>query len=51
MPDEFFELVAYHLPTERPVGVRGGRLRVILDAFATLTAAVVCFPILHQVHP
>lgn len=28
MPDEFFELVAHHLPPEQPVGPRGGRPRV-----------------------
>jgi transposase len=25
MPDEFFEIVAHHLPPERPVGPKGGR--------------------------
>ena len=28
MPDEFFDLVAHHLPPEQPVGPRGGRPRV-----------------------
>lgn len=28
MPDEFYDLVAHHLPPERPVGPRGGRPRV-----------------------
>ena len=28
MPDEFFDLVAHHLPPERPVGPKGGRPRV-----------------------
>jgi transposase len=28
MPDGFFDLVAHHLPPERPVGPRGGRPRV-----------------------
>lgn len=28
MPDEFYDLVAHHLPPERPVGARGGRPRV-----------------------
>ena len=28
MPDEFFDLVAHHLPPERPVGPNGGRPRV-----------------------
>ncbi len=28
MPDEFFELVAHHLPPEQPVGLKGGRPRV-----------------------
>jgi transposase len=27
-PDEFYELVAQHLPPERPVSPRGGRTRV-----------------------
>ena len=27
MPDEFFDLVAHHLPPEQPVGPRGGRPR------------------------
>ena len=25
MPDEFFDLVSHHLPSEQPVGPRGGR--------------------------
>jgi len=28
MPEEFFDLVAHHLPPEQPVGPRGGRPRV-----------------------
>ena len=28
MPDEFFDLVAHHLPPEQPVGPKGGRPRV-----------------------
>jgi transposase len=28
MPDEFYDLVAHHLPPEQPVGVKGGRPRV-----------------------
>jgi transposase len=28
MPDEFFEIVAHHLPPEQPVGPRGGRPRI-----------------------
>lgn len=28
MPDEFFEVVAHHLPPEQPVGPRGGRPRI-----------------------
>ncbi len=28
MPEEFFEIVAHHLPPEQPVGPRGGRPRV-----------------------
>jgi transposase len=28
MPDEFYDLVAHHLPPEQPVGARGGRPRV-----------------------
>lgn len=28
MPDEFFELIAHHLPPEQPVGSTGGRPRV-----------------------
>jgi transposase len=28
MPDEFYEIVAHHLPPEQPVGPRGGRPRV-----------------------
>jgi len=28
MPDEFYDLVAHHLPPEQPVGLRGGRPRV-----------------------
>jgi transposase len=28
MPDEFFELIAHHLPPEQPVGPKGGRPRV-----------------------
>ncbi len=28
MPDEFYEVVAHHLPPEQPVGPRGGRPRV-----------------------
>jgi transposase len=28
MPDEFFDLVAHHLPPEQPAGPRGGRPRV-----------------------
>jgi transposase len=28
MPDEFYDLVAHHLPPEQPVGPRGGRPRV-----------------------
>ncbi len=28
MPDEFYDLVAHHLPPDRPVGPRGGRPRV-----------------------
>lgn len=28
MPGEFYELVAHHLPPERPVGAKGGRPRV-----------------------
>jgi transposase len=28
MPDEFYDLVAHHLPPEQPVGLRGGRPRI-----------------------
>src|SRR6476659_876880 len=28
MPDEFYDLVAHHLPPEQPVGPRGGRPRI-----------------------
>ena len=28
MPDEFYEIVAHHLPPEQPVGPTGGRPRV-----------------------
>src|SRR5829696_3608338 len=28
MPDEFYDVVAHHLPPEQPVGPRGGRPRV-----------------------
>lgn len=28
MPDEFYDLVSHHLPTEQPVGPQGGRPRV-----------------------
>src|SRR3954454_17920410 len=28
MPDEFFALVAHHLPPEQPAGAKGGRPRV-----------------------
>jgi len=28
MPDEFYEIVAHHLPPEQPVGPRGGRPRI-----------------------
>jgi transposase len=28
MPDEFYDIVAHHLPPERPVGPRGGRPRI-----------------------
>lgn len=30
MPDEFYEIVAHHLPPEQPVGPRGGRPRVVM---------------------
>lgn len=36
MPDEFFDIVAHHLPSEQPVRPQGGRPRVI------------CFRILHH---
>lgn len=28
MPDEFFDTVAHHLPTEKPVNTKGGRPRI-----------------------
>src|SRR4051812_18985600 len=28
MPDEFYDLVAHHLPPEHPIGPRGGRRRI-----------------------
>ena len=52
MPEEFFAAVAHHLPPERPVGprlrVRYDRLGVIIDAWATLAASVICFRMLYH---